>query len=283
MKDFTFADETLDLNRSKSYKLSIQVQLDGFSFSIFDTIRNKHILLKHYNLSNHPTLEEKGKKIEEILKKDKHLKNPFKKNSCLIVEPKSTFIPSKLFDEKHLKNYLDFTFPLNDLDEIHYTQVDQLDAYNVFTIPNPISNPLISKFKSIDFYHYSFPLLFYHTYFIHSESTHIGLSIYDDFIEVLAINKEQELIFSNTYLYKSNADILYYLLAVYKQLELDTSQNDLFISGVNPIENPQIQYLKNYIKKVHPLKAPKEFTYSYTFKKSVIHHYTNLFRLNLCV
>ncbi|MFP4019583.1 MAG: DUF3822 family protein, partial [Bacteroidales bacterium] len=50
MRDFSFADETLDLNRSSSYILSIQIYLNGFSFSILDTVRNKYSLLKHYDL-----------------------------------------------------------------------------------------------------------------------------------------------------------------------------------------------------------------------------------------
>ncbi len=49
MQDFAFIDETLDINLTQSYKLSIQVSLNGLSFCILDQLQGKYIVFSHKN------------------------------------------------------------------------------------------------------------------------------------------------------------------------------------------------------------------------------------------
>ncbi len=282
MKDFTFADETIDLNRSESYKLSIQAALNGFSFSLYDTVRNKYILLKHYDLSDKPSFEQKGEQIESFLSKDKYFQYPYKQVSALFSNPKSLLIPSPVFDEQSIKKYFEFNHPLEELEEIHYNYLDQIDAYNVFSIPNPITNALKKQFKNIQFLHHSFPLIFYYLNFIHSDKIHTGLNIYGGFVDILAVEKEK-LLYFNSFDYQKNEDILYYVLNVFQQLNLDPSGNDLNVTGSNFQTDSLLKELKQFIKKVDLVKPPREFTYSYLFKKEMTHYFSNLFRVNLCV
>ncbi len=41
-------DETLDINSTENYELSVQVSTDNLSFCILDTLRNKFVLLRSY-------------------------------------------------------------------------------------------------------------------------------------------------------------------------------------------------------------------------------------------
>ena len=41
-------DETLDINSTENYELSVQVSPDGFPFCLLDTIRNKYVLLRSF-------------------------------------------------------------------------------------------------------------------------------------------------------------------------------------------------------------------------------------------
>ncbi|MFO8235198.1 MAG: DUF3822 family protein [Bacteroidales bacterium] len=282
MKDFSFADETIDLNRSQTYKLSIQIHLNGFSFSVLDSIRNKYSLLKHYDLSDKIRTEEKGKKIEHILQQDNYLQKPFQQTTCLCINPKSLIIPAPLFDERYIKKYFEFNQPMDELEELHYQYFNTIDSYNVFSIPNPISNALVSHFPKIQFYHHSFPLMNYHLNFIYQDKTSIGLNIYEDFIDILAINNKQ-LLFYNSFNFQKHEDILYYLLNVYQELNLDPSTQELMVSGTNFNHDSLKSELKQYIKKIHHIKPTKEYTYSYLFRKDLLFYFFNLFNLNLCV
>lgn len=41
-------DETLDINSTENYELMIQASPDELTFSIFDNIRNKYVLLRSF-------------------------------------------------------------------------------------------------------------------------------------------------------------------------------------------------------------------------------------------
>ena len=41
-------DETLDINSTENYELSIQVSPDGLSFCLLDSVRNKFVLFRSF-------------------------------------------------------------------------------------------------------------------------------------------------------------------------------------------------------------------------------------------
>ena len=70
-------DETLDINSTSNYEISIQVSLNGFSFCLLDIHRNKFVMLREYKLSGRDY--ELSKQIEEIIYKDDFLGKPYHK------------------------------------------------------------------------------------------------------------------------------------------------------------------------------------------------------------
>ena len=282
MKDFSFVDETLDLNRAHAYRLSIQVGLNGFSFSILDLVRGKFVVLKHYDISSEPSADKKGDRIKQILSSDKHLAPSFKKTVALIATQKSTLIPASYFQEQDLKKYLMFNHDMDELDEIHYNHLKGIEAYNIFSLPNPISNAIINHFGSVGYYHQSLPFIEYHLDNSPADKKIAALAIYDQFVDI-GIFSRDKLHFYNTFHWTAPEDILYYLMYIYKLLNLDVKGNDLYISGKTNNQKDLKSLIGQYIKKLHFQKPPGEFTYSYTFRREPVQYFTNLFRLSLCV
>lgn len=282
MKDFSFVDETVDINRTHSYILSIQIDLGGFSFSILDRVRNKSILLNHYNLSDTLTPDEKAGQIKKIFRENQFLKAPYKKVILLQNTPKSIMVPRSLFQEKYLKSYFKFNHPLGELEEIHYNFIEDVDAYNIFTIPNSISNTILQHFKSAEYFHQAIPQIFHAANYLHAEKPFVSLYLNDRFIDI-GVFDNQKLLLLNSFDIKTKEDALYFLLYTYKQLNLKTTVNELFISGNGSQIAEPLNFFRQYIKKVHREKPPQEIIYSYTFKKPQYYYFTNLFRLNLCV
>jgi hypothetical protein len=282
MKDFSFVDETVDLNRAHAYRLSIQVSLNGFSFSILDMVRGKFVVLKHYDLSPMSNHDQKADKVKQILASDKHLQPSFKESVALVVTRKSTLMPASYFQSENLKSYLAFNHDLDELDELHFNPLQEIDAYDVFTIPNPLSNTILDHFGKIPYYHHGLPFLHYHLDNASGARKIAALSIFEGFIDI-GVFSENNLLFYNTFQWSTHEDILYYLLYVYKQLKLDVSSNELYICGSTGDQKDLKKLIDQYIKKSHLQRPPNDFTYSYTFKNEQTHHFTNLFRLNLCV
>ncbi len=281
MKDFAFVDETLDLNRAHAYKLSIQLSLNGFSFSILDQVRGKFVVLKHRALDPSATLDQKAAAIEQILAGDEHLQGGFQKVNALIDTPRSTLIPAGYFQIEHLKKYLTFNHDLDELDEIHYNYLSEIQAYQVFALPNPLSNALRNHFNQIDYYHQGLPFMRYHLDNATGSKKWVGASIFEGFMDVGVFSKQQ-LHFYNTFRWTTPEDMLYFLLYIYKQFSLDAGSNELHLSGQAQDNTPVKKLIDQYIEKSHYHKPPAEFTYSYTFSRDSTRHFTNLFRLNLC-
>jgi len=71
MQQISLIDETFNLLNSEHYKITLQILFDSFSFTIFDSVRKKHILLNHYQLENSENFNDVLKPLisdNEILK-----------------------------------------------------------------------------------------------------------------------------------------------------------------------------------------------------------------------
>lgn len=282
MKEFSYVDETLDLNRAHAYRLSIQVSLNGFSFSILDQVRGKFVLLRHHDLSASSSLEEKADQLDQIMGSDPYLKPSYKKTMALVTSGKSTLIPAAYFQEDNLKKYLEFNHDMDELEEIHYNYLEELGAYTIFAMPNPLSNTIINHLERIPYYHQGLPFITWHIDNAPTHKKRAALSIYENFADI-GVFSRNNLHFYNTFLWSAGEDLLYYILYVYKQLKLDVSGNELYVCGSARDQREFQKLLGRYIKKIHFPKPPEQFTYSYTFRKETAQHFTNLFRLSLCV
>ena len=280
MKNFSFIDETFDINRTNTYERSIQVSLNGFSLSVLDLVRNKFILLKHYNLKHKISSEEKADEIQSIIDKDQYLKASYKNTKTLVVSPKSVLIPNELFEQNFAKKYFEFNHKLEELEEIHFIENNSIQAVNLFTIPNPISNVLFDTFGKTSIYHQFNPFNAYYLR-LHPENTIAAVHLHEDFIDI-GVYGNRKLKFYNNFLINSKEDILYFILYTFKQLNLSRTENEMYISGNLHLYSGLERLLRQYIKKIHIQKVPKDFTYSYTFKKNEMNHFTNLFMLQLC-
>lgn len=280
MKNFSFVDETFDINRTNTYERSIQFNLNGFSLSVLDLVRNKFILLKHYNLRHKVSFEEKADEIQSIIDNDEHLKASYKITKTLVVSPKSVLIPNELFEKNFAKKYFEFNHRLEELEEIHFNENKSIQAVNLFTIPSPISYVLFDSFGKTPIYHQFNPFNAYYLRFS-PENRVSAVHLHEDFIDIASYGNRR-LKFYNNFMIKSKEDILYFILYTFKQLNLSRTENELHISGNLNLHSGLESLLRQYIKKIHIHKAPKDFTYSYTFNKDQINHFSNLFRLQLC-
>ncbi|MCJ7446075.1 MAG: DUF3822 family protein [Bacteroidales bacterium] len=95
-------DETLDINSTDNYELSVQLSPDGFHFCILDAIRNKYILLRSSEPDDNKYFT--PDKINDIISKDDFLTRRYKKVNIVLPSPKFTLVPAPLFDPGKKKN-----------------------------------------------------------------------------------------------------------------------------------------------------------------------------------
>jgi hypothetical protein len=89
-------DETLDINSTANYELSLQMSPNGFAFTILDTIRNKYVLFRSTEPDENKYFT--ADSIDEIIRTDDFTNKKYKKVNIVIPSPKFTMVPSPLFD-----------------------------------------------------------------------------------------------------------------------------------------------------------------------------------------
>lgn len=282
MTEFAYLDESLDINQTQSYHLSIQLGLNGLSFCILDTVTRKYIALRHYPLTEED--DANTGKIKEIVEKDEILQKPFKSTAALIESFKSTLVPSALFRKSEIKRFFEFAHEHKEDEVLLTDQVHGPDAWCIYSVPSYYPEFLSEVFPEIRIFHHSTPFL----EAIHSNApgkkkeAGIHLLIHDQFFD-LAVTRNQKLELCNTYAYRQVNDIVYFVLNVIRMLQLDQNKVPVNIQGkINP-QSSLLMTLKRYVRHISLDKRNPAYTYSYKFNDVEAHTYANLFNLHSCV
>lgn len=284
MYEVSVVDRQFSIKNSYAYSLSIQVNLNGFSFSVLD-IRKKNILvLKHY------PFEEKAfdyndltNKVVACIQKDKILQRRYRRVASAFQTRKNTLIPKHYFKAENLKQLLEVNHVIDDLDELHYNRLPAIDGYNVFTLPNYLGNELISRYQKIGFYHHS-------TCMIHgatqSEKPGIENELYinvnSGFFDLLLLKKNNVYLY-NTFEIHSADDLVYFVVTVFKQLNLNPDKTNIFYSGFISTGSVELQMIQKFLGDVKPFEPTGMYSFSKKYKKVPLHYFTNLFNLHVCV
>lgn len=280
MHDFAYIDETLDINLTLSYQLSIQLSLNGLSFCLYDPVQNKYIALVHKNFS-YIEFNDFLNQLEDFIIHDELLKESYKSVKLMWTTSKNTLIPVDIFTPKDVKTQFEFTQKMDDLDELHYNQVKYIDTISIFTIPNPLANIFSRNFQNIQFYNQQCSYINHIFSKYHSGLKKIFVSIKKNFFDIV-VTEESKLILYNSFHYKTDLDMIYYVMNVYNQHNNKTNNTDIILSGLIHKKSESYQKLKEFVPHIKFDKHPEDFSYSYTFNKLPNNSFINLFNLNHC-
>ncbi len=282
--DTVFIDETFDLNLTTKYHLSIQAGLNGYSFSVLDPLRNKYILLKHFSFESGMTNSLLEEKVAEIQKNDEFLCREYKSVFFAYQTPKYTLIPGPLFNKDNLRTYFEFNHFLEDLDVIHYNSIKTIDACNLFVIPSELSNIVQKSYSNVRYFHPATSLIEYALINHGGKKSHkvVTTNIYGNIADIAVIEGEN-LLLCNSFPWKNEQDLVYFILYIYEQLRLNGEETPLVISGEMSKMSPAYDLLKSYIKNIEFEKRNDHFVFSYTFNDIEPHWFVNLFNLRICV
>ena len=273
-------DETLDINSSENYELAVQISPASIAFCVLDSLRNKYILLRAFEADNDDcyTVSE----MDEIMRKDAFLNCKYKKVTVVTPAEKSTLVPIQLYDSGKKDEYFSFNYLHDNDSEIFENKIAAPDAYTVFEISKSVSGSITRRYPNIKPVHHLKPLL--------SHACRMGKSFKDYYIHLhvekeffnLIIIKSTDLRFCNSFSYKNANDILYYVLNVLKNFEIN-QETTIHLSGLVEKYDDLTSSFSIYIKQLKLSQPSGNFSFSYVFNESVLHRYINLFNLPNCV
>lgn len=231
------------------------------SLSLIIMISSKELKLLLRNSIDSKIIDQNYSFYAEEIEIDKilsELKNKLKEFNLLNVvkvtlvlnNKLSVLVPNDFFQEDNCLDYLKFNSRLIKNDTASSDYIEELKTHNVYIAYGNITNYLIEKFGSFEYFHYSTVLL---------KKIYIELSTNKKIIIYVNINKSylniivfkgRELNYSNTFDYKSKEDILYFVLFVIEQNKLVNNKTKIKLIGEEKIINQHYAYLLKFIKNI---------------------------------
>ncbi|MCX6262876.1 MAG: DUF3822 family protein [Bacteroidia bacterium] len=272
-------DETLDINSTENYELSVQVSVDDLSFCILDTLRNKFVLLRSYEPEDNSRFD--PFRLNEIIKKDDFLIRHYRKTKIITPTSKSTIVPSPLFDDSKKAEYLAFNQIPSDGKRVLANKLRDPDVAIIFSLPEGIADILNSTFPGNLLIHQLIPLFHYikadrrsvgnNNVYVHLEGDYLNMVIFD----------QNTLKFCNTFHYKTISDIEYYVLYVLKRMNV-SQDNAVYFSGRLIKQEEVLHAFSNYLRNIRFPVPEGKYTFSYVFNEKELNKFLILFTTASC-
>jgi len=272
-------DETLDINSTENYELSVQVNFDNLTFTILDTLRNKFILIRSYEPDDNDSFD--IGKLGELIVKDDFLTKRYRKTNLVITSERSTLVPAPLYEETKRDEYFLFNHLINNGEIVLTNEVPDPDTVLIFSLPSEIVEFTRSIFGEVNLNHHLKPLF----RFISSSRRNLGNNYIHIHFEKeyfnLIIFDQSTLKFCNAFEYKTLSDIQYYILYVLKRLNI-SQEETISVSGRIINSKELVSVFSNYMQTVKFAEPEGNFTFSYVFNNTELHRFLNLFVITSC-
>ena len=231
------------------------------SLSLIIMISSKELKLLLRNSIDSKIIDQNYSYYAEEIEIDKilsELKNKLKEFNLLNVvkvtlvlnNKLSVLVPNDFFQEDNCLDYLKFNSRLIKNDTASSDYIEELKTHNVYIAYGNITNYLIEKFGSFEYFHYStFLLKKIHFELSTNKKIIIYVNINKSYLNIIVF-KGRELNYSNTFDYKSKEDILYFVLFVIEQNKLVNNKTKIKLIGEEKIINQHYAYLLKFIKNI---------------------------------
>ncbi|WP_341222059.1 DUF3822 family protein [Polaribacter atrinae] len=243
------------VTHTKDTKLSIQFNLDGFSFCIINNSTKETSYFSEYVFNEKQlTPESLLKKIEEIFKTDIHLQKDF--SSVLVIHQNNLFslVPNQYFSEDILSDYLNFNIKTLATDFIAYDDIESIHAKNVYVPYVNINNYLFQNFGEFEYKHHLTILIEKLISSNNSNEKKVFVNVSKENYDIVIL-QNKELQFSNSFNFQTKEDFIYYILFTFEQLKLDVEEIALFFTGDIEPESEIYKITYQYIRNVAFLES----------------------------
>ncbi len=277
----SIVDESLEMKSGIRCDLFSSISENEVSLAMLDRKQNKFLALEVFQRDLSGSVKH-SEWLNEIPAKSIILKNyEFKSTTVAVVNELSTLVPSALFREEDTEKYFRFNFNSNH-SHILSESIRAFDVVNVFALSSSLNESVYRLFDHPAIHHHTSSLLQgVHLAFRKSNEKMLLINIRSGYVDIV-VTEGKKLIFTNSFAFKNNDDLVYYVMFVCDRLQLDTESVSTFILGEVERESAMYHMLYKYIRNLNFAPRPSVFDFSYVFKEIPAHFYFNLFSLALC-
>lgn len=281
MDELLFVDSTFERDNTSRYKLSIQLCLDGFSFSILSS-NNKCLVLYQSKRLNSDTDNTSIDILKDSIRNCDYLNLSYDQISVIWLTNKTGLIPSDLFSEALAIDSLQLCHPILKNETVLWDEICEMNVFLVYALPSALPEFIKTHFAGAELSHQSYS--FYKRVLkrdIDIKHPKLFVQVYDQFFDAFIPDIEQKH-FANNFTFKDETDMVYFILNIYKQQKLNTEYSHLHISGKIDETSKAFQILKRYVKEIHIENMPNEIPLKKNIPGSEYNQFTKLLNTSLC-
>ncbi len=203
----------------------------------------------------------------------------FEKVNVAVLNSDFTMVPEAFAFEKEMKPVLEFASGTQQTKRSQKHQLQQLDFF--YGLEPELMALFERWFPNASVRHagaVTINLLFSH----HSlAQATVFLNVSDGIMEIAAKQKKQ-LLFYNVFSCQNNEDMLYYLLFMMEQFQLNPLNTQVVLAGERPTQDELFKSIKKYIKQVTFCSPDKSVVMSGDLSTIPSHYYFTLLNQHLC-
>ncbi len=234
--------------KNTTYKLSIQLNLNGFSFCIANSEGQIIVTENNFEAGVLLTEQELNIKLKNAFETKPELQAQFAIIEVVYTNELYCFIPKDYYDSNKKSLYFKYSIKTLITDYISEDELKSVPIVNLFIPYVNINNYLIERFEEFNYRHSSLLLV---DYLLQKEALASEKKMYIYFHASnfnVVVTKGKQLLLCNTFNYQTSEDVLYYILFVMEQLTL--SSDSTFVELLNSCSDEVFDLLHTYIRNI---------------------------------
>lgn len=268
--------EKIDSGIAKEYTLSIRLMPDGFSFSTHNVLVENSFTYHDIHFGSASgyvaAFEESVLQTEELLL-------PYRQVEVIVASSRFSLIPTELYREESAPEWYSFTVTPK-REKVLTDRLEHTGAINVYGIEEDIYAFLSRTYSTLTFHHHQSILCEY--FAIKSRmgnSDKMICQLRHGMIDILCFSKGR-LRLANTFAYRHLNDAAYYIMAVWKSLQMSQQTDALQLTGDQKQISELTSLLNTYIGSISPVVFPAQM---FNLGKESLEAPFDIIALPLCV
>jgi hypothetical protein len=245
-----YIGRAFNFERSEEYHLILQISFNQLTIILLNT---NSVIDFYHNIKIENNLT-------DIFNNEKTLQLKYRKTTITFSNIAYTLVPNYLFVNEHSKEILEFSSDISDV--IKLEKIREIDSTLIYSISEEIENLVSNFFPSATLKPQQSILI--EQYIQAKNKLDNAYLFFNENILNITIFKDENLVFSNAFLFKTKEDILYYILFTFEQLKISTESVKVKLYG-HIVKNDEIyKLLYDYIRNIEfginmtTIKVPTE-------------------------
>ncbi len=264
-------------------ELSIGITPGGFLFAVMDSNSSRYLALEEHMFARD---EKNGEPLESLgpfLSSHPILCQTFRKVNLSYFSPHYVIIPNAVYDPKSMESYFSFCAAAPDNYQVVADQLDAVEAFGVYAVPNDLTAIAGKRFKDCRIRHQASVLI--ESVFANQQTDEnmadVVLHLKPGHFEMLLIH-QQKLLCYKSYFYQVFDDVLYYLFYLLELYGMEANKKNLMLVAELQSGADEIAILEKFFPRVIFPGRNENFQFSDVFSELPAHYYYNLFNLVKC-